>query len=57
MSTKFLVIGGTGMIGSKFINYFIKKNQDFQYTYLNNHLPFAGGYKLTSQKKMMLLIV
>jgi len=51
MSTKFLVIGGTGMIGSKFINYFIKKNQDFQYTYLNNHLPFAGGYKLDITKK------
>ncbi len=41
-----LIIGGTGVIGTKLVKYFKEKNLDVKFTYLKNHLPIEGGYYL-----------
>lgn len=41
-----LIVGGTGVIGSKLVEYFKGKNQDVKFTYLKNRLPIDDGYYL-----------
>lgn len=43
---KTLIIGGSGVIGSKMVRYFLEKNMDVEYTYLNNILPYGKPNRL-----------
>ena len=51
---KVLVIGGSGVIGSKLVNHLIKKNIEVEFTYLTNKIPIHAGYYLDIRKKMTL---
>lgn len=46
-----LIVGGTGVIGSRLVRYFKEKNLDVKFTYLKNHLPIDGGYYLDITEK------
>jgi len=43
---KVLVLGGSGVIGSKLIKYFTDKGNDVEFTYLTNKMPLLKGNKL-----------
>lgn len=47
---KILVIGGSGVIGSKAVE-FLSKNHDVFFTYFKNKPPFANGYLLDIRQR------
>lgn len=48
---KFLIIGGSGVIGSKLIQYLVNKGMEVEFTYLKNNTRFSGGHKLDITQK------
>lgn len=48
---KILVIGGSGIIGSKIVKKFVESKNDVIYTYYENKLNIGIGYKLDIRKK------
>jgi len=48
---KILIIGGSGMIGSKIVDHFLKTNNEVEFTYLTHNVPFRKGYHLDITKK------
>ena len=48
---KILVIGGSGMIGSKIVRKFVESKNDVTYTYYENKLNVGIGQKLDIRKK------
>jgi len=56
---KILIIGGSGVIGTKLLQYFRKKKNDgVEFTYLKNKIPFPNGHQIdiTENEKTSLLI-
>lgn len=44
---KILIIGGSGLIGTKLLQYYQKKkNNDVEFTFLKNNIPIANGHQL-----------
>lgn len=44
---KILIIGGSGLIGTKLLQYYKKKkNNDVEFTFLKNNIPIANGHQL-----------
>ena len=58
MLMKILVIGGSGMIGSKVVDHFLKTGNEVEFTYLMHDVPFRKGYHLdiTHKDKTVKLI-
>jgi len=48
---KYLIIGGSGLIGAKFVKYFIKKEFDFAYTYFQNTRTVDNAFLLDIREK------
>lgn len=48
---KFLIIGGSGVIGFKLVKFLIRNNENVEFTYLTNKVPFANGYCLDITKR------
>ena len=48
---KILIIGGSGVIGTKLLNFFVVNNWDVEFTYLTHKVPYAKGHKLDITKK------
>lgn len=48
---KIIVIGGSGIIGSKIVKKLIENNNDVSYTYYENKLDVGIGYRLDIRKK------
>jgi len=48
---KILIIGGSGVIGTKLVNYFKNEELETEYTYLKNKIPYYSGYQLDITKK------
>jgi len=46
-----LIIGGSGRIGSKLIDYFSEKNVETKYTFCNNEISLPKGFHLDITKK------
>ena len=46
-----LIIGGSGVVGTKLLNFFAVNNQDVEFTYLTHKVPYAKGHKLDITKK------
>jgi len=51
MLMKILVIGGSGMIGSKVVDHFLKTNNEVEFTYFTHDVPFRTGYHLDITQK------
>ncbi len=43
---KYLIIGGTGVIGHKLVQYLLKKEENIEFTYLNNKQIFENSHAL-----------
>lgn len=41
-----MIIGGSGLIGSKIVDKFVQSKLNFDYTYLKNNLQYQNGHKL-----------
>lgn len=48
---KILVIGGSGVIGSKTVDYFIKLGYEVEFTYFSHEIPNRRGYQLDITQK------
>ena len=48
---KILVIGGSGEIGSKIVDHFMKTDNELEFTYLTHDVPFHKGYHLDITQK------
>lgn len=48
---KILVVGGSGTVGSKIVNYFTNSRNHIEYTYLTHDIPNKIGYHLDIRKK------
>jgi len=56
---KILIIGGSGLFGTKLLQYFREKsNNEVEFTYLKNKIPFPNGHSLdiTDTDKTIMLI-
>ena len=48
---KILVVGGSGVIGSKLVEYFLENNISVEFTYFTNNTPFGKGNLLDITQK------
>lgn len=51
MNRKILIIGGSGVVGTKMLNYFTINNKNVEFTYLTHDVPYAKGFVLDVTKK------
>ncbi|MEO9307231.1 MAG: SDR family oxidoreductase [Nitrososphaera sp.] len=51
MKDRILIIGGSGVVGTKMINYFTLNDKDVEFTYLTHNVPYATGHILDITKK------
>jgi len=52
---KILIIGGSGVIGWKLLNFLNEKNIDVEFTYLQHQIKFKRGQKLDITKKDLVI--
>jgi len=48
---KILVIGGSGVIGLKFLNFFLRNGEDVSFTYNKNKIPLSNSFHLDITEK------
>ena len=46
---RYLIIGGTGVIGNKIVQHLLLKKEDVMFTFLNNRQIFENSYLLDIQ--------
>jgi len=53
LKMKYLIIGGTGVIGYKIVQYLLKENNNVEFTYLNNKQSTKNSHFLDIQNSLM----